>query len=69
MNVYHGADAIFYDSYLMGLPGDVAFYIEQARKAGSPVLELGCGTGRILIPVAEAGIDIVGLDNSPAMLA
>jgi ubiquinone/menaquinone biosynthesis C-methylase UbiE len=33
------------------------------------VLELGCGTGRVLLPVAAAGLDVVGLDQSPAMLA
>lgn len=48
---------------------DVAFYLEMARTSGGPVLELGCGTGRILIPTARAGIEIVGLDLSPAMLS
>jgi SAM-dependent methyltransferase len=48
---------------------DVAFFVEAARDAGSPVLELGCGTGRVLIPTARAGIEIVGLDLSPQMLA
>ncbi len=48
---------------------DVAFFIEAAREAGSPVLEIGCGTGRVLLPVARAGFDMVGLDASPGMLA
>jgi len=48
---------------------DVDFFVGAAREAGSPVLELGCGTGRVLIPTARAGIDIVGLDSSPSMLA
>jgi len=48
---------------------DVAFFVEAAREAGSPVLELGCGTGRVLIPTARAGIEIVGLDLAPQMLA
>jgi SAM-dependent methyltransferase len=48
---------------------DVAFYIEAAKQAGGPVLEVGCGTGRVLIPTARAGLDIVGLDLSPQMLA
>lgn len=48
---------------------DVGFFVEAARTAGSPVLEIGCGTGRVLIPTARAGLDIVGLDLSPHMLA
>jgi SAM-dependent methyltransferase len=48
---------------------DVRFYVEAATTAGSPVLEVGCGTGRVLIPTARAGVDIVGLDLSPHMLA
>jgi SAM-dependent methyltransferase len=47
---------------------DVSFYVEHARQAGGPVLELGCGTGRILLPTARAGMRIVGLDLSPHML-
>ncbi|MBM4047814.1 MAG: class I SAM-dependent methyltransferase [Planctomycetes bacterium] len=69
MNEYDRADAAFYDHVHRGLRDDVQFYVEEARKAGSPVLELGCGTGRVMIPVAEAGIPIVGLDRAPAMLA
>ena len=49
--------------------GDVALYLEFARLQGGPILELGCGTGRILLPIARAGHPIVGLDLSPDMLA
>lgn len=48
---------------------DVAFFVEAATGRGSPVLEVGCGTGRVLIPTARAGVDIVGLDLSTHMLA
>ena len=48
---------------------DVGFFVEAATAAGSPVLEVGCGTGRVLIPTARAGVDIVGLDLSPQMLS
>ena len=47
---------------------DVAFFVEAAKEAGTPVLEVGCGTGRILIPTARAGVQITGLDLSPNML-
>ncbi|MFX1538190.1 MAG: class I SAM-dependent methyltransferase [Promethearchaeota archaeon] len=66
---YYGIGAVFYDYQATGLNGDIQFYVEEAQKAGSPVLELGCGTGRILIPIAKADIDIVGLDYSPDMLS
>ena len=48
---------------------DVDFFVAAARDSGGPVLEVGCGTGRILIPTARAGVDIVGFDLSPSMLA
>jgi SAM-dependent methyltransferase len=67
---YDRLDAELYDAYTgASIDGDVEFYVEEARRAGSPVLELGCGTGRILMPVAMAGIDVVGLDRAPNMLA
>ena len=44
------------------------FYREEARRAAGPVLELACGTGRLAIPIARDGHEIVGLDASPAML-
>src|SRR5438477_11680224 len=47
---------------------DVQFYVEAAKQAGGPVLELGCGTGRVLIPTARAGVEITGLDASRHML-
>jgi SAM-dependent methyltransferase len=47
---------------------DVEFFVRAARTAGGPVLELGCGTGRVLIPTARAGIEITGLDLSRHML-
>jgi SAM-dependent methyltransferase len=47
---------------------DVAFFVEEARRTGGPVLEIGCGTGRVLIPTAREGIGITGLDLSQGML-
>ena len=48
--------------------GDAEFYVDQAGRWGSPVLDLGCGTGRIGIALAEQGFDVVGLDLSAPML-
>jgi ubiquinone/menaquinone biosynthesis C-methylase UbiE len=48
---------------------DVRFWQGFARREGGPVLELGCGTGRILIPVARTGVPVVGVDRSAPMLA
>jgi len=47
---------------------DVTFFVEAAQESGGPVLEIGSGTGRVLIPTARAGIEIVGLDLSSHML-
>lgn len=48
--------------------GDVEFFVDEALAANGPVLEIGCGTGRVLIPVARAGVTITGIDSSSAML-
>jgi SAM-dependent methyltransferase len=47
---------------------DLPFYLELARQSGGPVLEIGCGTGRVLLPTAREGIEIEGVDNSGPML-
>ena len=44
------------------------FYLEEARRAGGQVLEMACGSGRLTIPIAQSGIDIVGADLSRSML-
>lgn len=66
---YSSVFAEFYDyTPLYRTRPDIAFYVDEARAAGG-VLELGCGSGRILIPTAAAGVPISGLDLSEAMLA
>src|SRR5437588_13120106 len=48
---------------------DVSFYREAIRSSGEPVLDVGCGTGRLLLQYLSEGVDIEGVDNSPEMLA
>ena len=48
---------------------DAPFYVDLARERGGPVLEIGCGTGRVLLATAREGIEIHGVDNSGPMLA
>jgi SAM-dependent methyltransferase len=71
-NAYYarGLGVKMYDLFVGGglLAGDVEFYLDCAKRFGDPILEVGAGTGRILIPLAEAGYEIVGLDLSPTML-
>jgi len=62
-------DAIAYDLEHPRWGPEGPFYLEFARQAAGPVLELGCGTGRLTIPFAQQGIDMVGLDVAPQMLA
>jgi SAM-dependent methyltransferase len=68
--LYDGFIADYYDStpIVMQRKQDVAFYVSQAKKHGEPVLELGCGTGRVAVAIAEAGCQVVGLDLSEKML-
>jgi len=47
---------------------DIPFYLAEAQAASGPILEIGCGTGRVTIPLAAAGADITGLDVSAPML-
>jgi ubiquinone/menaquinone biosynthesis C-methylase UbiE len=61
--------ARLYDPWSASVVEDVAFYVDEAVRSGGPVLELGVGTGRIAVPVAAAGVRVVGVDLSEGMLA
>jgi SAM-dependent methyltransferase len=50
------------------MDGDVDFYRRLAKESGGPVLDVGCGTGRVAIPLAQDGFDVVGVDLSAPML-
>ncbi len=61
-------DPALYDLVYSKVRDDIPFYVETASAAGGPVLEIGCGTGRVLIPTLQAGADAEGLDLDPGML-
>lgn len=62
------SDGERYDQMFSGVHQDIAFWLAQAAQHGDPVLELTCGTGRVSIPLAQAGYRVTGVDMSPAML-
>jgi len=66
----YGGQAAVYDAEYAGVEHDARFFVERLRawRVRTPVLELGCGTGRVAVPLAEAGFDCVGLDTSHRML-
>ncbi len=61
--------ARLYDVDLVEDPGDLDLYLALAARTGGPILELGAGTGRICVPLAEAGHRVTAVDIEPAMLA
>ncbi len=69
-HTFYSREGLLVEGYDAAQPdlGDVDFYRDLAQETGGPVLELACGTGRVLWPLAEAGFEIQGLDRSEAML-
>lgn len=65
-SLYH--DPRWYDHTYRRYRDDVDFYVRLASRLGGPVLELGVGTGRVALALAEAGVDVVGIDRSREML-
>ncbi|WP_247002074.1 class I SAM-dependent methyltransferase [Halosolutus gelatinilyticus] len=69
---YYDDIAAFYDAAYQqqaSVEGDLEFYRDLAIEADSPVLEVGCGTGRIYLELLRAGVDADGIDVSDGMLA
>ena len=60
--------APFYDPWSRSVTEDVEFYVEQALASGGPVVELAVGTGRITVPIAQAGINVIGVVRTGAGL-
>src|SRR5216684_4457864 len=66
---WYEAFADHYEEWSAHMTADVAFYVELAREADGPLVELAIGNGRVAIPVAQAtGQRVIGIDSSPAML-
>ena len=57
-----------YDAVYSYVTDDIPFYVDEALRCGGPVLELGCGTGRVTLPIARVGVEVTGLDSSQRML-
>ena len=66
---YHVAAKYYDRAYAAMNLVDAPFYVDLAKESGGPVLEIGCGTGRVLLATARAGIEIHGLDNSAPMFS
>ena len=60
---------LLYHAHHIRHPDDLPFWLDLAVKQGDPVLELGCGTGRVLIPLARAGHLVYGIDHDAGMLS
>jgi SAM-dependent methyltransferase len=65
----HYEDPTFYTHTYADRIEDITFYVDLARRAGGPMLEYGIGNGRIAIPLARHGVEVVGVDWSRAMIA
>ncbi len=62
------AFAMYYDADMGHFTDDLGLYHELARRADGPILDAMCGTGRVIVPLAEAGFKVFGLDIAPAMV-
>jgi SAM-dependent methyltransferase len=64
----YGTLGTAYDAWCRSVTEDIGFYVDLALRHGGPVLEIGVGSGRIAVPTALAGIEVVGIDISEGML-
>lgn len=65
----HYGDGVWYDAEYVHVGADIPGYRAWAARRRGPILELACGTGRLTFPMAEAGIEVVGVDVSAPMIA
>lgn len=64
----HYEDPVYYTHTYQRRVEDVRYYVGLAGAHGGPVLEYGCGNGRIALPLARSGVEVVGVDRSAPML-
>lgn len=64
----HFADPTYYDSAYRKRTADIGYYVRLAQQFRRPVLEYGCGNGRIALPMARAGVAVTGIDRSAPMV-
>lgn len=65
---FYGTIARFYDAENTDKTDDIPLYLELAEQHGGPIIDIGCGTGRVMIPLANAGHTVHGIDSEAAML-
>ena len=61
--------AEIYDPWSASVVEDIEFYVDEAKRQGGPVVELACGSGRVAVPIAQAGVPVIGVDLSVGMLS
>lgn len=65
---FYSTIAHYYDAENTDMDDDIPFYLQLADEYDGPLLDVGCGTGRVMFPLAQAGYEIHGIDNEQAML-
>lgn len=65
---FYGKIARFYDAENSDKDDDIPLYLNLAEQYGGPIIDIGCGTGRVMIPLAEEGYEVHGIDYEQAML-
>lgn len=60
--------AKYYDLIHQNHTGDIGLFTKLAEENGGPILDIGCGSGRLMIPIAQSGVKVVGIDNSADMI-
>jgi SAM-dependent methyltransferase len=68
MSAFYTTVARYYDAENADKTDDIEFYLDLAEEYPGPILDVGCGSGRVVLPLAQAGYTVHGIDNNAAML-